>query len=201
MLPDMRTAAIANGGIDTHPDFGEAKLNIATMAPSLVFLDTENGDMIAEHRLDPSLHQLSIRHLAVDSAGSVWFGCQHEGAETDRPPLIGRASPDIAPLMISEPPELRAALRNYIGSVAATADGNVVSVASPRGGRIVFFDLAGNLLGTELLADGCGLAPIDDRRLVATSSNGAIISVGPASAAPLANVDFAFDNHVGAGRT
>ena len=35
LLDDGATLAIANGGIETHPDFGRAKLNIATMKPSL----------------------------------------------------------------------------------------------------------------------------------------------------------------------
>ncbi len=39
LCPDGKTLAIANGGIETHPDFGRAKLNIATMQPSLVFVD------------------------------------------------------------------------------------------------------------------------------------------------------------------
>ena len=36
LLDDGRTIAIANGGIETHPDFGRAKLNIPTMKPSFV---------------------------------------------------------------------------------------------------------------------------------------------------------------------
>ncbi len=197
MLPDGRTAAIANGGIDTHPDAGDAKLNLATMAPSLIFMDTENGDILAEHRLDPSLHQLSIRHLAVDAEGSVWFGCQYEGPSTDRPPLIGHAGPDTGPLMINaEPAELRASLRNYVGSVATTADGSVVAVSSPRGGEIAFFDLAGRFLGAQSLPDGCGLAPLGDGRVVATSGEGRIISATPRDNAELAIADLAFDNHI-----
>ncbi len=197
MLADNRTAAIANGGIDTHPMTGDAKLNIPTMDPSLVFIDTDNGDIIAEHRLDQSLHQLSIRHLAVDAAGAVWFGCQYEGAESDQPPLIGRAGPDFAPRMLSEAPELRAALRNYIGSVAVTADGSVIAASSPRGGQIVFIDVAGNVLGSEALADGCGIAAIDNRRLMATSGAGDVTTIGPDAAIDrLTTADVSFDNHI-----
>jgi hypothetical protein len=197
MLSDGRTAAIANGGIDTHPMTGDAKLNIPTMDPSLAFLDTENGDVIAQHRLDRSLHQLSIRHLAVDAAGSVWFGCQYEGADGDQPPLIGRAGPDLAPVMLSEPPATRASLRNYIGSVAATADGSVIAASSPRGGQIIFIDVAGNVLGAEALVDGCGIAAVGDRRLVATSGEGVIATVGPdAPGDQLADADLSFDNHI-----
>lgn len=201
ILADGRTAAIANGGIDTHPDAGDAKLNLATMTPSLIFVDTENGDVLSEHRLEPSMHQLSIRHLAVDAEGSVWFGCQYEGPSTEQPPLLGRASVDGGPLLItSEPTELRASLRNYVGSVAATADGRVVAASSPRGGEVVFFDLAGNFLGAQSLPDGCGLAPLGDGRIVATSGEGRIVSMVPGGQAePIANADLSFDNHVMSG--
>ena len=63
LLADGRTLAIANGGIETHPDFGRAKLNIATMKPSFVFVDRASGDLIEKHELAPELHQLSIRHM------------------------------------------------------------------------------------------------------------------------------------------
>ena len=53
LLDDGRTLAIANGGIETHPDFGRAKLNIATMKPSFVFVDRITGDLIEKHELPP----------------------------------------------------------------------------------------------------------------------------------------------------
>ena len=196
MMPDGRTAAIANGGIDTHPDAGDTKLNLATMAPSLVFLDTGSGDIVAEHRLDADLHQLSIRHLAVDADGAVWFGCQYEGEAGDLPPLIGRATPWRAPTMLSEPADLRLQLRNYIGSVAATADGALIAASSPRGGRIVFIDLAGNVVGVRELADGCGIAARGSVGVIATSANGTIASLAPVSESDrLAELDLGFDNH------
>ncbi len=201
MLADGRTAAIANGGIDTHPMTGDARLNLASMDSSLVFLDTANGDILAEHRLDPSLYQLSMRHLAVDAMGSVWFGCQYVGAETDQPPLIGRAATDVAPMLIADPPQSRASLRNYVGAVSTTMGGNVIAVSAPRGGHVVFLDLAGNVLGSAPLADGCGVAPLDDGRVVASAGTGRLIAAGPGSASQqLAQYDLAFDAHILAAR-
>lgn len=201
-MADGRTIAIANGGIETHPDAGDTKLNLTNMAPSLVFLDAERGDIIAEHALAPSLHQLSIRHLALDGAGAVWFGCQYEGPAADQPPLIGRAGPDLAPAMVDEPADLRLSLRNYIGSVAASRDGSVIAAASPIGGRIILLGLDGRILGSEALPDGCGLAPLDDGHgFTATSGHGAIIGVSPdASSRNLAATDLAFDNHLATAR-
>ena len=91
LLGDDRTIAIANGGIETHPDFGRAKLNLPTMKPSYVLVDRMTGDLIEKHELPPELHQLSIRHMDTDETGAVWFGCQHEGPATERPALVGRA--------------------------------------------------------------------------------------------------------------
>ena len=65
LLGDGRTLAICNGGIETHPDFGRAKLNIPTMKPSLVLVDRISGDLVEKHELPASLHQLSIRHLCT----------------------------------------------------------------------------------------------------------------------------------------
>ncbi|WP_292128082.1 DUF1513 domain-containing protein, partial [Mesorhizobium sp.] len=73
LLADGRTLAIANGGIETHPDFGRAELNIATMKPSYTLVDRITGDLIEKHELPPALHQLSIRHMDRDQAGTVWF--------------------------------------------------------------------------------------------------------------------------------
>jgi hypothetical protein len=88
-------------------------------------------------------------------------------------------------------------LRNYIGSVAATADGSVIAASSPRGGQIIFIDVAGNVLGAEALVDGCGIAAVGDRRLVATSGEGVIATVGPdAPGDQLADADLSFDNHI-----
>jgi len=90
LMPDGKTLAIANGGIETHPDFGRSKLNVATMKPSLVFVDRLTGSLLEEHVLAPALHQLSIRHMALDGGGDVWFGCQFEGPPETWPPLVGR---------------------------------------------------------------------------------------------------------------
>ena len=74
LLGDGRTIVAADGGILTHPDYGREKLNLATMAPALVYVDRASGEILETARLDPALHRLSIRHLARDATGAVWFG-------------------------------------------------------------------------------------------------------------------------------
>ncbi|MEM8650748.1 MAG: DUF1513 domain-containing protein, partial [Pseudomonadota bacterium] len=70
---------VANGGIETHPDFGRAKLNIPTMEPSLAFIDPMTGELVEKHTLPANLHKLSTRHMAAGNNGRIIFGCQFEG--------------------------------------------------------------------------------------------------------------------------
>ena len=94
LMPDGRTLAIANGGIETHPDFGRAKLNLVDDA---AVAGVRRPDQRRPHRrasfCRPALHQLSIRHMDFDATGAVWFGCQYEGPASDQPLLIGQAKP------------------------------------------------------------------------------------------------------------
>ena len=158
LLPDGRTLVVANGGIRTHPDRGGEELNLASMRPSLVYVDVTNGDLLEEHRLAPALHQLSIRHLAVAAGDTVVFGCQYRGPEEDAPALIGFHRRGERPLIAEAPAETQIGLRNYIGSVAADSGGGIVAASAPKGGLVTYWDVAARrFLGASTLADGCGL--------------------------------------------
>ncbi|KQT45242.1 hypothetical protein ASG43_13270 [Aureimonas sp. Leaf454] len=177
LMGDGETIVVANGGIETDPAFGRQKLNIATMEPSLVFIDRRSGAIREQQRLDAKLHQLSIRHLAIDASSRVWFGCQYEGNPADAPELVGFASLGEAPKLVELPrPEL-AALSNYVGSVAASADGARIALSSPVGNRLLVLDAAtGAVSARHTLKDGCGLAPARDGFL-ATSGQGDIVTL------------------------
>ncbi|UXN75241.1 DUF1513 domain-containing protein [Devosia sp. A8/3-2] len=94
LMPDGVTFVIANGGIETHPDYGRAELNLDTMDPSVAFVDRRDGHLVGQLRLESGLHQLSIRHMAIDARSRVWFGCQYRGAPSDSPQLVGYATAD-----------------------------------------------------------------------------------------------------------
>lgn len=195
LMPDGVTLVIANGGIETHPDYGRAELNLETMDPSVVFIDRRDGTLVGQLRLDAGLHQLSIRHMAVDVRGRVWFGCQYKGAPADMPQLVGHASLDGEIELVQLPPGTLADLRNYVGSVAASADGKMVAVSSPEGDLLVAIDVEGKRpVLVETLRSGCGLAA-DDKGFVASSGMGALIGVAGAERKPL-QFDFLFDNHM-----
>ena len=195
LLADGVTVAVANGGIETHPDFGRQKLNLATMEPSLVLIDRRDGRLVERHVLPPELHQLSIRHLSVDARGAIWFGCQFEGPERERPQLVGSVRRGEEMRLVDLPmPELDR-LANYVGSVAASADGTYVALASPRGNRVLVLDGAsGAVVRGFDLAEGCGLAALGEQAaFMATGGGGRF---GPLGMADPFREDVAWDNHI-----
>lgn len=195
LMGDGKTLVIANGGIETHPDFGRAELNIDSMDPSVVFVDTASGDLVGQLRLASGLHKLSIRHMAIDARERVWFGCQYKGPAADTPQLIGYASRDGEIKLIELPHDTLADLRNYVGSVAASADGEMIGVASPEGDVVMAIDAGGVKPALVLpLRNGCGLAP-QGGGFVASSGDGELVGVAGSRVAER-RFDFAFDNHL-----
>lgn len=199
LLEDGITLAVANGGIDTHPASGREKLNLSTMQPSLVFIDSRTGDLITRHEIDPALHKLSIRHICADAHGRVWFGGQWEDAIETSPELVGRASRDEPIKFASSSEPMGPMLKGYIGSVSATGRGEIVSVSAPRAGRILHFDARrGDLIGEVFLKDACGIAAASDNA-VAISSGEGILEVAAPGKEPQSRIlfdDIAFDNHM-----
>lgn len=196
--PDGKRLIVANGGISTDPDYGDGrqKLNLETMAPSLVEIDREHGDRLHATRLSAGLHQLSIRHLAIDHAGAVWFGCQWEGDPIEHPPLVGRVTGDEEPALVELPQRTLFLARNYIGAVAASRDGRTIAASCPRGGTIIAFDAAtGALIGETMLRDSSGIAPAETGFL-ATSGEGRIVRIDGARVSSIAMTAERYDNHL-----
>ena len=195
LMPDGVTLVVANGGIETHPDYGRAELNIDTMDPSVVFIDRRDGRLVGQLRLAAGLHQLSIRHMAIDARGRAWFGCQYKGAPSASPQLVGYASLDGAIELIALPQDTLVDLRNYVGSVAAAADGQTIAVSSPEGDLLVAIDVeARRPRLVQTLRSGCGLAA-DGTGFVASSGLGELIGIDGARR-DAKSFDFQFDNHL-----
>ena len=193
LCPDGKTLAIANGGIETHPDFGAAKLNIPTMKPSLVFVDRIAGDLLEKHELDPALHKLSIRHMDFDRTGTLWFGCQHEGPATERPALVGRTRMGEKFELVAIPEKVLNGLRNYVGSVAANPVAGTVAVSSPQGNALVVLDAKdGAVVSVRGLTEVCGIAPDSGGFLASTGTGGIFASGGEVSKDP----EHVWDNHM-----
>jgi len=193
LLGDGRTIAVANGGIETHPDFGRAKLNLPSMQPSYVLIDRQTGYLIEKHELPPALHQLSIRHMDTDQSGAVWFGCQHEGPATERPALVGRAVRGRELELIEMPEPVLSGFRNYIGSVAANRDAGTIAVTSPQGNSFAVIEAASaKVVATRLLTEVCGVAP-DHSGFMVTTGTGSIVEPDGRSRDDAEHV---WDNHV-----
>lgn len=200
LLPDGRTAAVANGGILTRPETGRAKLNLDSMRPSLAYLELDSGRLLEERRLAPGLHQLSIRHLALGRSGLLAAGMQWEGPAGAWAPLLaldrGRG---LEPL--EAPEHALDGMAGYVGSVAIDGPEQVVAASCPRGSRTAFWEVAGGrFLRMVEIADACAIGPAGGggRFLTATGVGevmeidawtGTILSLGERSSV-------AYDNHL-----
>ncbi len=199
LMPDGKTLCVANGGILTHPDYGKLELNLDTMRPSLAYIDAASGELLERVELEPALHRLSIRHLALAADGCVWFGCQYMGPAADRPALVGRHRRGARLELFEGPAQTLRQMRNYVGSVTVDAAGAVVATSSPVGGQVIYWDAAsGRCLGTTELADGCGVAPAAEAGFLLSSGLGAMLRTDASGAekpvlAPSREVSW--DNH------
>lgn len=162
LMPDGRTLVVANGGILMLADMPRLKLNIPDMDPSLVYLDAATGRLIRQVRPGRDLRQLSIRHIAIDRHGRVAIAMQYEGPETDEVPLVawhGGPEDPKGLRFLPIPPEQRAGLRQYCGSAAMDGEGRLLAVTSPRGNRMLLWDMdAGRYLAAAEMPDICGVA-------------------------------------------
>ncbi len=184
LMPDGETLCVAIGGMETHPDYGKSILNAATMQPSLAYLDRRSGKLLEQRTLPAEWHQLSIRHLAVDGAGRVWAGCQYASPDGRRPQLVLRHSRGQALEPLTCPPAQLRAMRNYVGSVAANAQGTVVATSSPLGGRVLFWEAAsGKLLDAIALPDVCGVAQYGKEGFLLSSGHGVLAWHQPSTSA------------------
>lgn len=199
LLSDGKTLAIANGGIDTSPEAGRENLNLDTMQPSLAFVDRETGALRQQHVFTRDAQRLSIRHIAADRGGQVWFGGQWEGDPGAAPGLIGCASLERALSFAVPDASAGDDLKDYIGSVAISDDGRTLAASAPKAGRIVYVDtVTSRITACSILRDACGLAPVSAETFVETSGFG-VFRYATSDRQVLSEVDLegiAFDNHL-----
>jgi hypothetical protein len=195
LLPDGKTLAIANGGIETHPDFGRTELNLDTMDPSLSLVDSTDGHLVGQLRLSSDQHQLSIRHMVVDAQNRIWFGCQYRGEAGDKPQLIGYATMDGDIRLIELAPNALRGLRNYVGGLAISDDRRTILASSPVGGAVLTIDAASRQAKELIELRGtCGAAP-DPSGFVITNGLGTMTGVA-GSRVVEQQFDFKFDEHL-----
>lgn len=192
-LPYSDTLIVANGGIDTHPDSGRAKLNVPDMRPKLTYL--EDGEVLEQVELPAALHKNSIRHLAVGREGQVAFGMQWQGGgpvET----LVGIHERGSGLRLTTANFDDMRMMDGYVGSIAFSADGEQIAVTSPRGGQLQIFEThTGFLLDAVALPDVCGVAAVG-QDFILTSGTGSIMRGQASELHSRKMTDVQWDNHL-----
>lgn len=182
LMPDGRTLAVANGGVRTHPSHDRAKLNLDSMQPSLTYVEIASGREEGAVQPPADMHQLGVRHAAVNARSLVAVAMQYEGSKRDRVPLVGLH--DGSSLRLLEAPEeIQRRMRHYTGAIAFDQSGELLAVSSPRGNLFTFWDAAaGRLIDHVTVADGCGLCAAEaPGAFIVTGGNGEVIRIEPRS--------------------
>jgi hypothetical protein len=180
--PDGTTLLVANGGIRTDPLLPRARLDLDGMESGLARIEAATGRLLSRWHLPEAQRLLSLRHLAL-ADGSVFVAMQHEGPRWERQALVavGHAA-GVAVLDASLP--LWRAMDHYAGSAAASADGGMVAVTSPRGGVAAVLDARSHaVLARFAIPDGCGIAAAPGGGFVVTSGLGGAVLIGAAGVA------------------
>ena len=183
LLSDAETLVVANGGIATHPDLPRVKLNLPTMAPSLCLVDRRSGALRRALTLEPALHRLSIRHLAVGPDDTVAVATQYQGPGQDRVPLVALQR-GAGPLRLLQGSRaVLRAMKNYCGSICFDPSGRTIAVSAPRGNLVTFWDVGtGRYLSSAKVSDGCGVAPgAWPGEFLASSGLGSVVVVNACS--------------------
>lgn len=191
-LPDGGFA-VANGGVQTHPDYDRANLNVPTMRPNLTYLSPA-GEIVEQVEPPAALHMASIRHVAADASGLVALALQWEGDPRAAVPLAATHRRGEALSLLDHP--RTAGLRQYGGSVAIAGDGREIAVTGPKGGTILYFDAAtGAPAGADSLPEASGVAR-DGNGLAITLAGG--IGYRFAGRTELRQIagDWTWDNHL-----
>nr|WP_303623741.1 DUF1513 domain-containing protein [Shimia sp. CNT1-13L.2] len=193
-LPGTDVLVVANGGIETHPDSGRAKLNIPMMEPNLAYLRGDGVEEIVE--LPRAMHKNSIRHMAVREDGFVAFGMQWQGDVAQAPVLFGVHMRGEAPRLLWPTEQEQDALRGYVGSVTFSQDGAQVAISSPRGGVVQVIDVAEMRVAHSVeMPDVCGIGA-DENGFVLTSGDGRVARVDENRFVDLGRQDLRWDNHM-----
>lgn len=195
LMGDGATLVIANGGIETHPDSGRTKLNLATMRPNLSYV-TLDGRLLDQVEPPAEWRRNSIRHLALGEDGLVAAALQWEGDGSEHPPLLALHRRGGALAHLAAPREAHRQMQGYAGSIAICRKTNEVAITSPRGGAVQVFDLAGGrFLRMFRHPDLCGVSEAP-AGFVVTAGTGSIRGLSGADIVWTAEHRSRWDNHL-----
>ncbi|WP_306113723.1 MULTISPECIES: DUF1513 domain-containing protein [unclassified Roseovarius] len=194
MLPDGETLVVANGGIETHPEWGRAKLNLPEMRPNLSYLSLD-GTVLEQQEPPAEWHLNSMRHLTVSGDGQVAVACQWQGDPAGTPPLVAThrrgQSIEFHPMGNG----MERDMQGYVGSVAFAGDGRSLAFTGPREGIAGRMGADGQMQARMTAPDICGVAP-QGQGFVFTTGVGEVLQETAAHRGQIARHDVAWDNHL-----
>ena len=195
MHPDGETLVIGLGGILTHPDYDRIKLNLDTMDPALLLMNRHSGKIVG--RFKPPHHQQSARHVSVSGSGRVYVAFQYQGPQYETPPLLARLEQGKLREYRFDA-DTQKAMANYIASVVAHPENDLVAAASPVGGTaIIFRGSTGELVNRASIADCAGVQALAGGDFLISSGQGKLVRMGATTPArELADLPVYWDHHL-----
>ena len=166
--PDGQTLVVGLGGILTHPDYDRIKLNLGTMEPALILMDRSFGEILA--RFQPS-HEL--------------------------PPLVAMYNNGrYEEIAFGE--AIHRELGNYIASIVAHPENDLVAIASPVGGTALIFNgRSGEVVEKATIADCAGVEALAGGDFLVSSGRGTLVRMGKGKpAAEIASMPVQWDHHL-----
>lgn len=145
LMPDGKTLVIANGGIQTHPDYGRRKLNIDHMDSSLVYLDVRTGRLSEKYTI--AYPYLSLRHLHVNRRGTVAIAMQSQQPDArvkPREPLLAVHRRGQPIKVLHAPSSIQEKLQGYAADVVLTDDDSRFVLTCPRANKAVIWGDTGH---------------------------------------------------------
>ncbi len=198
--PDGSFLVVANGGIRTDPNLPRVRFDLDRIDSSLAKIDPASGYLHALERLGDRERLLSMRHLAIGINGAVFVAMQYEGPAHEHPSLVAAERGGVLATVDGDAATWRM-LDNYTGGAAASPDGRLIAVTSPRGGVALVLDAVSGIVRTRFaLPDGSGVAAASAGDFILTSGlGGAFLAShqGPLRRLPGRWVDrLRWDNHL-----
>ena len=193
--PDGDTLVVGLGGILTHPDYDRIKLNLDTMDPALVLMDRHSGEIVG--RVRPGHHPQSTRHVDVGPDSTVYVAYQYQGPRYETPALLSRLEGgQLREIRFED--DTQAALANYIASVIAHPENDLVAATSPVGGTAVIFEgPSGRLRARLSLPDCAGIQPLAGGDFLISSGRGKLVRLGGDNRpTELASLPVYWDHHL-----
>ncbi|MDE9451280.1 DUF1513 domain-containing protein [Aliiroseovarius sp. Z3] len=185
--------AVANGGIQTHPDMARAKLNLPSMRTNLTYLSPK-AEIIDQIELSGDMHQNSIRHIAIDGTGAIVAALQWQGMPTRQVPLVLKHERG-QKVQFMPHPDTRL-LKNYAGSVAVCPSTGEVAVTGPKGSTVIYFSADGSAIGSEHHSTASGVAPAPSGGLMITRDGGLVHRHKTGETVIPVAGDWSWDNHL-----